>query len=49
MILGMLKRTFDSRELWKDLYVSLEKPQLEYALQAWNPHLQGYIEKIERV
>ena len=50
-ILGMLKRTFESRdpELWKDLYVSLVRPHLEYAVQAWNPHLQGDIERIERV
>ena len=49
--LGMLKRTFKSREpgLWKDLYVSLVRPHLEYAVQAWNPHLQGNIHKIERV
>ena len=49
--LGMLKRTFESREpgLWKDLYVSLVRPLLEYAVQAWNPHLQGDIDKIERV
>ena len=49
--LGMLKRTFESREprLWKDLYVSLARPHLEYAVQAWNPHLQVDIGKIERV
>ena len=49
--LGILKRTFESREpgLWKDLYVSLVRPHLEYAGQAWNPHLQGYVDKIERV
>jgi len=49
--LGMLKRTFENREpgLWKDLYVSLVRPHLEYAVQAWNPHLQGDIDKIERV
>ena len=31
--LGMLKRTFESREpgLWKDLYVSLVRPHFEYA------------------
>ena len=48
---GMLKRTFESREpgLWKDPYVSLLRPHLEYAVQAWNPHLQGDIEKIERI
>ena len=44
--LGMLKRTFEKREpgLWKDIHVSLV-----YAVQAWNPHLQGHIDKIERV
>ena len=32
--LGMLKRTFESREpgLWKDLYVSLVRPYLEYVV-----------------
>ena len=48
---GMLKRTFESRQskLWKDLFVSLVRPHLEYDVQTWNPHLQGDIEKIERV
>ena len=38
--LAMLKRTFENREpmLWKDLYVSLVRPLLEYSVQAWNPH-----------
>ena len=35
--------------IWKDLYVSLVRPHLEYAVQAWNPYLQGDIDKIERV
>ena len=50
-LLGMLKMTFESRDpkLWKELYVSLVRPHLEYAVQAWNPHLQGEIDKIERV
>ena len=50
-ILGMLKRIFVSRDLglWKDLYVSLVRPHLEYVVQAWNPHLEGYIDRIERV
>ncbi len=49
--LGMLKKTFESREpgLWKDLYVSPVMPDLEYAVQAWNPHLQEEIDKIERL
>ena len=40
-MLGMLKKTFESRDpkLWKELYVSLVRPHLEYAVQAWNPHL----------
>ena len=50
-ILGMLRRTFESREpkLWKELYVSLVRSHLEYALQAWNRHLQSELDKIERV
>ena len=50
-ILGMLKRTFESRDpgLWKDLYVSLVRPYLEYAVQAWNPHLQGDFDKFKRI
>ena len=51
IILVMLKRTFESREpeLWKNLYVCLVRPHLEYAVQAWNPYLQGDIDKVERV
>ena len=43
MKLCMLKRTFESMDtkIWKDLYVPLVRPHLEYAMQAWNPHLQG--------
>ena len=50
-ILGMLERTFESRdpELWKEFYVSLVRQHLENAMQAWNPHVQGHIDKIERV
>ena len=48
--IGMLKRTFKSREpgLWK-CGLSLVMPHFEYAVQAWNSHLQGDIDKIERV
>ena len=33
-ILGMLKRTFEIKEpgLWKELYVSLVRPNFEYAV-----------------
>ena len=46
-----LKRTFESRDpsLWKDLYAALIRPHLEYAVQTWNPHLIGDIEKHELV
>ena len=49
--LHMIKRSFKSRNsgLWKDLYVSLLRLHLKYAVQAWNPHLQVFIDKIERV
>ena len=39
-ILGMLKRTFEIRDpgTWKDLYVSLVRPHLEYSVEAFNPY-----------
>ena len=42
-ILGMLKNAFLIRdsELWMNLYVAL--------VQAWNPCLEKYITKIEKV
>ena len=48
-ILGLLKRTFEIThpKMWKELYVSLLRLHLEYAVQAWNSHLQGGIDKIE--
>ena len=33
----------------ENLYVSLVRSTLEYAVQAWNPYLQGDINKMERV
>ena len=50
-MLGLLRRTFESRDssLWKDLYLALIRPHLEYAVQTWNPHLIGDIEKLELV
>ena len=36
-------------KLRKNLYASLVRPHLGYAVQAWNPHLQMDIDKIERV
>ena len=48
MILGILRRTFESRDpkLWKELYVPLVRPHLECSMQAWNSHLQSKIDKI---
>ena len=48
---GMLKRTFYSRDrsLWRNLYVSLVRPHLEFTVQAWNPYLEKDIIKIEKV
>ena len=48
-ILGMLKRAFICRDpdLWKDLYVSLVRPHFEYAVQDWNPFLEGDVKNIE--
>ena len=36
-VLGMLSRTFESREVdnWKQLYTSMVRPHLEYAIQVW--------------
>ena len=50
-MLVLLKRTFESRDplLWKDLCVALIRPHLKYAVQIWNPHLIGDIEKLELV
>ena len=50
-LLGLLKRTFICRDpgLWRNLYMSLVRPHLEYAVQVWNPYLEGDIKKIEKV
>lgn len=50
-ILGMLTKTFISRDanLWKTLYISLVRPQLEFASTVWSPYLKSDIELIEKV
>jgi len=50
-VLGMLRKTFISRDsqLWKNLYTSLVRPHLEYAVPVWNPYLEGDISTIENV
>ena len=47
----LLKRTLERRDpsLWKDLYVALIRPQLEYAVKTWNPYLFGEIEKHKKL
>jgi len=51
MTLGMLKRTFVGRDigLWKQLYVSMVRPHLEYAFQIWSPFRVGVISRLEKV
>ena len=51
-ILGSLKKAFVSRDstLWKNLYISLVRPHLEYAVQVWSPTKEmdiGLIEKVQ--
>ena len=50
-ILVKLRSTFESRvpKMWKDEYVSLVRLHLEYAVQAWNPHLQADNDKIDTI
>lgn len=50
-ILGMLKRTFMSRdiELWASLYRTYIRPHLEFAVSAWCPFLRRDIVALEKV
>ena len=50
-VLGMLKRTFATRDtqIWKKLYTTYVRPQLEFAVSAWNPYLKKDIETLEKV
>ena len=51
MTLSMLKRTLVGRDigLWKQLYVSMVRPHLEYAFQVWSTFRVGVISKLEKV
>ncbi|XP_076034509.1 uncharacterized protein LOC143021108 [Oratosquilla oratoria] len=50
-ITGLIRRTFVSLDevIFKQLYVALVRPHLEYANQAWAPYLVKDIEAIENV
>ena len=50
-MIGMLKNAFVSRdvEIWKNLYVSMVRPHLEYAVSVWSPHLRKDIDALEKV
>ena len=52
-ILGMLKRTFVSQRISKELFIFLYKtyvrPHLEYCVQLWCPYLAKDIDTLERV
>jgi ribonuclease P/MRP protein subunit RPP40 len=49
--LGLIKRCFGHlmEDVFLKLYKSLVRPQLEYAVQAWRPHLQKDINLLEKV
>ena len=50
-MLGILKRTFVTRnvDIWKKLYTTYVRPQLEFAVSAWNPYLKKDISTLEKV
>ena len=50
-MLGMIKRNFEcvNQEIFQILYSTLVRPNLEYAVQVWNPYQKGEKEKIEKI
>ena len=50
-LLGIVKRTFKTKsvKIMVPLYKSIIRPHLEYAVQAWRPHLKKDIEMLEAV
>ena len=50
-ILGSLKKSFVRGDptLWKNLYISLVRPHLEYVAKVWSPTKETYIGSIEKV
>jgi hypothetical protein len=49
--IGICKRTFVSRDIsvWKKLYPTYIRSQLEFAVAVWNPHAKGDINALEKV
>ena len=50
-ILGLIARTFECKDkrIILKLYKSLVRPQLDYCIQAWRPHLHKDIDILEKV
>lgn len=50
-IMGVIRRSFTYMDdpIFLSLYKSLVRPHLEYANQAWSPHLRKHIDSIENV
>ena len=50
-ILGMIRRniTYKEKSLIIPLYKAIVRPQLEYCIQAWNPHLRKDVDMLEKI
>ena len=50
-IVGLIRRSFTFLDchLFKKLYTTFVRPHLEYAQSVWAPHLQKYIDMLEKV
>ena len=50
-VLGMSRRniTYIENSLIVPLYKAIVRPQLEYCIQAWNPHLRKDIDMLEKI
>ena len=50
-MLGRIEKTFTcmDKEMFLPIYKTLVRPRMEHAIQAWSPHLQKDIIKLEKV
>ena len=50
-LVGMLRRSFEylDKQMFKQLFVAIVRPHLEYGAPIWNPHTQKLINVIENV